>query len=141
MLAKRYVEEEGSRAVDLMFREAEDGKASLCYSIWNVGELAVVFDKYSRGGIVEAKETLRKFLGESKRLGKMRVMELVPLNSSLISSSVKYILKHHIYVADALQIASCVASFCTHFVTADTKLNRVAMEEGLQTIPVALRTT
>jgi hypothetical protein len=41
-----------------------------------VGELAVVFDKYERDGLLEAKRVMMTFLEEMKRLGKSRAAEM-----------------------------------------------------------------
>lgn len=43
-------------------------------------------------------------------------------------------LKHHIYSADALQIASARHANCKHLVTADRKLAKVAAAENLVVI-------
>lgn len=71
-LAKRYVQEKGSEAVDLIFERAEKGEEPVFFSMWNVGELAVVLDRYEWEGLLEAKQVMMTFLGEMKRLCKSR---------------------------------------------------------------------
>jgi predicted nucleic acid-binding protein len=132
-LAKRYVQEEGSRAVDSIFEDAEKGEASIFFSLWNIGELAVVLEKYERDGLLEAKTVMMTFLGEMKRLGKSKAAEVVPIPGSMMADAIAYALKHHVYVADALQVASCKSSPGARFVTADRRLAGVARDEGLDT--------
>ena len=131
-LAKRYVQEEGSDRMDLIFERAEKGEETVFFSTWNVGELAVVFDKYERDGLLEAKPVMMTFLNEVRRLGKARSAEVVPVSGSLIAEAVALTLKHHIYVADALQVASCLTITNAGFVTADRRLAGVARGEGLK---------
>jgi predicted nucleic acid-binding protein len=52
----------------------------------------------------------------------------------LLRETIKLILRYHIYVADALQIASAKAVKSTAFVTGDKKLISIAEKEGLKTI-------
>jgi len=47
-LVKRYVSERGSESIDQIFTNAHSGEATIASSYWNVGEAAVVFDKYGR---------------------------------------------------------------------------------------------
>jgi uncharacterized protein len=133
-LAKRYVQEEGSDAMDQIFERAEKGEESVFFSTWNVGELAVVFDKYERDGLLEAKSVMMAFLSEVKRLGKARSAEVVPISGSLIAEAVALTLKHHIYIADALQVVSCRTVTDAGFVTADRRLTGVARVEGLNAV-------
>lgn len=135
-LAKRYVEESGSDKMDRIFEAAEKGEESLFLSIWNVGELAVVFDKYEREGLFEARPVMMTFLEEMKRLGKSRAAEIVPVSGSLIAQAITLTFKHHVYVADALQVVSCQTMTDAEFVTADRRLARMAEDEGLRTVPV-----
>jgi len=103
-LVKRYVEEPGSRVVDEIYRSAYKGVAVLAFSYWNIAEAAVVFDKYERKLGLEARELLRNLLRESATLSRLRRLVLVSVSPSLLQASVKLVLKHHIYVADALQV-------------------------------------
>jgi uncharacterized protein len=131
-LAKRYVQEDGSDRMDQIFERAEKGQESLFFSTWNVGELAAVFDKYEREGLLEAKTVMMTFLGEVKRLGKSRSAGVVPVSGSLIAEAVALTFKHHIYVADSIQVASCQTVKDAGFVTADRRLADVARDEGLK---------
>lgn len=130
-LAKRYVQEDGSDTMDSIFERAEKGEEPVFFSTWNVGELAVVFDKYEREGLLEAKQVMITFLQEIKRLGKSRAAEVVPVSGSVIADAVTLTFRHHVYVADALQVVSCQTVSSARFVTADRRLAGVAREEGL----------
>ena len=131
-LAKRYVQEEGSETMDQIFESAEKGEEAVFFSIWNVGELAVVFDKYEREGLLEAKPVMMTFLAEMKRLSKSRAAELVSISGSLLAEAVTLTLKHHAYIADTLQVVSCQTVVDARFVTADHRLAGIAKDEGLQ---------
>jgi uncharacterized protein len=131
-LAKRYVQEGGSDRMDQIFERAEKGEEPVFFSMWNVGELAVVFDKYERDGLLDAKHVMLTFLEEVKRLGKSKAAEMVPVSGSMIAEAVALTFKHHAYVADALQVVSCQTEEDARFVTADRRLAGIARDEGLK---------
>lgn len=131
-LAKRYVQEEGSDKMDQIFERAEKGEEAVFFSMWNVGELAVVFDKYEREGLLEAKAVMTTFLEEVKRLGRAREADVVPISGSVIAEGITLTLKHHVYIADALQVVCCQTVEGAGFVTADRRLAGVARDEGLK---------
>jgi predicted nucleic acid-binding protein len=131
-LAKRYVQEEGSDRMDQIFERAEKGEEQIFFSTWNVGEVAVVFDKYEQEGLLQAKPVMMTFLEEVKRLGKSRAAEMVPVSGSVIAQAVTLTFKHHVYVADALQVISCQTVAGAGFVTADRRLAGIAKDEGLK---------
>jgi len=137
-LVKRYVEEPGSADVDAVFSSAYNGRAEVCLSHWNVLEALVVFDKYSRRLGIDAKQTSRLMLRELKTLLRLRSARLVGVTSSVIKRSMKLVLDHHIYSADAIQVVSAQICGCTRFVTADRRLGEVAGEEGLSVILVGV---
>ncbi len=62
-----------------------------------------------------------------------RIM-LVSVDPLILRRSIGIVLKHHIYVADALQIASATESKANCFVTADKELAGVARKVGLNTL-------
>ena len=130
-IVKRYILEEGSDRVDELYREAHAGKIRLAFSIWNIGEVAVVLDRYERRGIIKnSKKVFEKFLGESRLLTKLGQLRLVPLNLKILTKATGYIFKYGIYIADAIQIASA-RNFET-FISYDKKLAKIASLEGLK---------
>jgi len=133
-LVKRYVSEVGSDVIDELFSSTYRGISVLSFSYWNIAEAAVVFDKYERRLGLNAKELLRNLLSEVKTLAKLQRLILVGLSPSILKKAVKLVLKHHIYVADALQIVSANKSKSTVFVTGDKDLADIARAEGLRTL-------
>ena len=134
-LTKRYVVEDGSAGVDELYEEAHSGKIEIGFSIWNVGEAAVVLDKYERRGVIKnAKATFTKFIGETRLLAKLNQLKLTLLNLRILIEAAGYVFKHGIYVADAVQLAS--AKGFDAFLTYDRKLAEIAKTEGLKTVEV-----
>jgi len=133
-LVKRYVTEPGTETVDSIYEEAHKGYATIGFSLWNVGEASVVFDKYEKMGLVDnGRRLLEKLLGESKLLTSLEALKLVNITSDIVLESIKLVFKHHVYVADALQIASTKKGF-DEFATANRKVAEVAKAEKLTTV-------
>ena len=133
-LVKRYVLERGSDVVDGIFEEAHRGGSSIALSLWNVGEAAVVFDKYQKRMCLDAKRAMHLLLSELRTLSLIHSLVLVRVSHRAIMKSIEIALKHHVYIADALQIASHVISKSTELVTADRELFEVASREGVSAI-------
>ena len=133
-LVKRYVEEKGSNVIDDIFNDAYRGVKAISFSYWNIGEAAVVFDKYERMKGLNARKLLMNMLREVKTLAKLHRIMIVDIDPSILRESIKVVLKHHIYIADALQIVSAVRSGSKLFVTADKGLAQVAKRERLNTL-------
>ncbi|OYT56511.1 MAG: VapC toxin family PIN domain ribonuclease [Desulfurococcales archaeon ex4484_217_2] len=133
-LVKRYVSEPGSDVVDSLFSSAYRGVAVLSLSYWNIVEAAVVFDRYGRELGLNAKNLTRNLLRELKTLSKLQRLIVVGVSPSIFRETIRLILKHHIYVADALQIVSATKSRSNRFATGDKKLVHIAEAEGLKTL-------
>ncbi len=133
-LVKRYVAESGSDIVDKIFEDAYKGIQTISFSYWNIAEAAVVFDKYERRLGIKAKVLLRNLLREIKTLYTLHKIVIVGITPSILRMSIELVFKHHIYVADALQIVSATTSKSTVFVTGDKSLAKIAGREGLKTI-------
>jgi len=135
-LVKRYVIEPGTGTIDSIYKEAHEGYVTIGFSLWNIGEASVVFDKYERMGLIDSgRKLLEKLLGETRLLISLESLKLIDITLDIVLESVKLVLKHHVYVADALQIASAKKGF-NEFVTADRKLAEVAKAEKLITVLV-----
>ena len=130
-LVKRYVKEKGTEFIDAIFNSAEEGSDIICFSEWNLGESSVVFDKYQRMLGIDARELLGHMLNEVMEMSNAGEIEIVPVSSNLVLTSINYVLKHHIYVSDALQLSSFRATGCNLFVTADRELHEVALSEDI----------
>ncbi len=130
-LVKRYVEEPGTKIIDGVFDDAYKGVKTISFSYWNLGEAVVVFDKYERIIGVDAKRLLRDMLREIKTLAKLHRIIMIGIDPLILRRSINVALKHHIYIADALQIISARESKSTLFITADKQLAHISEIEGL----------
>jgi predicted nucleic acid-binding protein len=133
MLIKRYVNEEGSDEADNYFRLAHRGEAVICFSEINLGEAATVFDKYSRKTRIDAEAVLQTMLSELKVLERSSSLEIYPVTSELIKRSINTVLKHHIYIIDAIQIETSIEAQANLFLTADKELSSVVKKIGIKT--------
>ncbi len=132
-LVKRYLEEQGSDIVDSLFERAYKEEIALVASQWNIGESVVVFDKYRQRGIIsdalEIFKILQKELYVLSRLGSFKI---VPVSADIIVESLPIIFRHHIYIADAVQIVTCRKEKCDFFLTFDKKLESIAKLENIK---------
>ncbi|ASI98743.1 type II toxin-antitoxin system VapC family toxin [Thermococcus celer] len=136
-LLKRYVLEKGTEEVERLFRDAYSKRVVLIMSAWNLGEAVGVLDRKRRRGDMEDDvfNSLKvALLGDVKRMVALGIMKLVPVHTMLLVTAWELIEKHHVYQADALQIASARYESAQEFYTADRKLHAVALAEGLNSI-------
>ena len=133
ILVKRYVKEAESEIADAIFHRAQRGEAVICSSEINLGEATVVFDKYSRKVGLNSRDRLQTMLSELNSLERSSAFEIYPVSSQIIRKSIGTILKHHIYIVDAVQLETCVEAEGTVFCTADRELKAVAEKIGLKT--------
>jgi predicted nucleic acid-binding protein len=139
-IVKRYVQEAGSDIVTSLYSKAWAGDVKVAFSLWNIGEVLGVLDKYYRRGWLrrEDYELARlEFLGEILKMLKLRVLKAIPVKTSLITKTWRLVEKYHIYQADALQVVSAREVNAGEFYTADQTLCRVASEEQLNTVCLA----
>jgi predicted nucleic acid-binding protein len=135
-LVKRYVEEPGSETVDAIYADAYRGVKALSFSYWNIAEAAVVFDRYARRLGLDARKVVRGMLREATTLSRLHRLLVVGVSPSILRASIELVLKHHIYVADALQVASAKGVGSSKVVTGDRVLASVAEAEGLKALYV-----
>ncbi|NHV45750.1 MAG: type II toxin-antitoxin system VapC family toxin [Candidatus Verstraetearchaeota archaeon] len=131
-LVKRYIEESKSDVVDEIFRDSYKGIKTLAFSYWNLAEAIVVFDKYEKKLGLNAKEIMKNMLREITTLSRLHRLIIVNITPSLLRKSINLILKYHIYVADALQIATAKKIKSSIIVTGDKELANIAQAEGLK---------
>ena len=134
-LAKRYLKERDSDKVDELYRNAEMGKIKLHVSLWNIGEVCGVFDKHREN--TNLKSDLELLLGESTRLVVSGRLNVIEISNDVVMGALEIVLKYHIYVADALQLATAHIVGAKRFVTADKMLIRIAKKEGFDVIELA----
>ncbi len=128
-LIKRYFAEQNSDKVDEVFHGAWQGKTNISFSTYNIGELVGVVDRLKNSRRIDEKimkDVLDKSFNEMLQLLRLRTLTLVPINTEVIIKSVPIIMEYHVYVADALQVVSCISVKCEKFYTADKKLGEVA---------------
>ena len=138
-ISKRYVREKGTQLIDGVYGKAKAGDLRLALSIWNIGEVIGVLDRYLAKRLITEKEsaTARSDLvSETLKLTRLDSLDLLPVTSALLSQSWTLIAKHHIYQADALQISSGKGAERSMFLTADKRLLEAALHEGLNAVNV-----
>lgn len=124
-IAKRYIK--------------EAGRIKLFFSVWNIGEVLGIFDRYKRRKLInesEFKDVVGKFTKEFTKLTKLRYLDVVPLHTNVITDAIEIILEYHVYEADAIQIVSSRHSNCEIFLTGDWKLVEVARSIGINAFDV-----
>jgi predicted nucleic acid-binding protein len=135
-IVKRYIQEPGSDVVESVYSSAWQGEVKIAFSLWNIGEVLGVLDKYYRRGWVTRNDyqlARREFLGESLSMLKLRALKVVPIKTSILAQSWELVEKHHIHQADALQIVASRMIGAEEFYTADEALCKVTVEEKLNT--------
>jgi predicted nucleic acid-binding protein len=140
-LVKRYVEEEGTQEVDMLFDSAYRGSAVLATSVLNIGEAASVLDKKARRGELagDVKTAVSLMLREVKTLTRLGSFVVVPLVGKILRESIAVVLRRHVYVVDALQIATCKYVRCKTLYTADKELAEVAKAENIASVHLGRR--
>ena len=136
---KRYVHERGSDRVDTLYRAAEQGRITLCYPVWNIGEVLGVLDKQrARGNLSQQQHdaVVSLFFRENEKLTRLNSLIITPITNTILVESWKNIQKHHIYAADAIQIASATQTGSSLFLTADKRLAEAASNHGLESVNV-----
>jgi len=138
-LLKRYIEEKGSEVVDKLYKESETGNIKTVFSVWNVGEALGVLDRYRRRNLLsddEFETAIKGLISESLKMCRLDSLEILPITSISLVESWFLVLKHQIYVADALQISSSKESQCSLFLAADSKLIQIAIKEKLNAVNI-----
>jgi predicted nucleic acid-binding protein len=137
MLFEKVIErinklKEAYEKVDELYKNAEMGNVRLYFSIWNLGETVGVFDKHRK--TTDPKLSTQLLLSESMKLLVAGSLSILDVSSDIITHSIDLVLKHHIYIADALQIATARKIQTGRFATADKLLSEIAEKEGFKVI-------
>ena len=137
-MVKRYLDEAGTEALDAVY-EALEGDARLdvraAFSAWNLGEVVGAIDAREQRGDIDAASmntSIGLFVGETRKFVAMRKLDVLAVSGRMLNESRDLIVKHHIYQADALQIATARQSDASLFLTADKRLAECAQAEGLE---------
>jgi predicted nucleic acid-binding protein len=138
-VVKRYIHEAGSEVVDLVYAKAENGASRMVISLWNVGEVLGVLDRYRSKRLLDDETLLRctrSFLAESEKIIRLGGMQILPFTLNILTETYWLVLKHHIYQADALQVATCKLSESDLFLSAEKELLSVARSEKIEALNV-----
>lgn len=139
VMVKRYISEPGSSAVDYIFNKGWADDVFITTSIWNIGEVLGVLDERRRRGWLSEKEfknALESFAGETLRLLRLKVLQIFPVLTSILTDAWPLILSEHTYEADSLQIQTCLYSGSNILLSGDKKLIGVALKTGLKAVNV-----
>ena len=140
-LVKRYIEEKGSQVIDKVYEEAEAGRVTAAFSVWNIGEALGVLDRYRTGKLIsdaDLEAALRSFASESMKMLRLNSLLVLPITSENIIESWLLVLRHYIYEADALQISSSKEADCDLFLGADARLIQAARKEGINALNIEI---
>ncbi|MHB1440988.1 MAG: type II toxin-antitoxin system VapC family toxin [Cuniculiplasma sp.] len=135
VLIKRYVKEENSNLADTYFHQAQRGEVVVCISEINLGEAAIVFDKYSRKTGIDPRSRLQTMLSELSTLERSSSVEIHLVRSQIIRRAMKMVLEQHIYIVEAIQLETCIKVKRVVFCSADRELNATAGKLGIKTAP------
>ncbi len=136
-MVKRYVEAPRSKIVREVYLKAYLAELVIAFSSWNIGEVLGSFDIALIRGNLSQKDyssARKRLFLETRRLIRLEALKLIPLRLKLLIECWSLLERHHIYQADALQIASTKIINATNFFTGDKKLYEVAKAEGLNSI-------
>ena len=136
-IVKRYIKEPGSDTVRMLFLKAYSGEVSLSFSVWNIGEVLGALNRAKRIGRIDEEAyliTRRRLLLETKRMMKLGMAVIAPIRTKTLIDTWRLIEKHHIYEADALQVATAKQLKAKLFITSDKRLHEIAKAEGLKSL-------
>jgi hypothetical protein len=83
-----------------VYSSAWRSDVKISFSVWNIGEVLGVLDKYYRRGWLTREDfelTQREFIGGTLRMLRLRILRVVPVKSSIIVKSWRLIEKYHVY--------------------------------------------
>jgi predicted nucleic acid-binding protein len=125
-LAKRYIEEPGSAAVEKIFRETDE----LGLSIVVVPEMISALNRLMREKKLDA-----GIYGTVKRLFSEDIggADIVELAEEVVALAISLIETNPIRALDAIQVASAIRWKADLFVTSDRRQSKSAAKAGLKT--------
>jgi predicted nucleic acid-binding protein len=139
VILKRCITEPGTETTDIIFDKAETGELAITFSLWNIGEALGVLDEKRRKGWLtekEFKQTLNLFADELIKLMRLKTLEIIPVQTPILTSTWNLLMNYHIYEADALQITTCGYNNNDALLTSDEKLAQTSRKAGLKTIHI-----
>ena len=134
-IVKRYVKEPGSDYIRDLYLKSYSKDVILSYSIWNIGEVLGTLDRARLIGRIDDETYMilkRRFILETRRAMKLGSLLIIPIKINIFVESWRLIEKYHIYIADAIQVASAKYMNIFKFLTGDKRLHEIAIQEGLK---------
>jgi predicted nucleic acid-binding protein len=111
----------------------------MAFSIWNVGEVLGVLDRYRARRLLSQQQfetSCRNLVLESMKMLKLGSLIIHPITSDILVESWVVALDAHIYQADALQITSARSLASDLFLSADLSLLKAAISGELRAFSV-----
>lgn len=136
-VVKRYIQEPGTPAVDIIFDRASVGGIVIATSVWNLGEAFGVFDYRHRRRLLTENEfrvAVQSLTSEVLGLIRDGAMEVYPVRTSLLAEAWTVVLTQHLYQADALQIVTYNDSKSKVLITSDELLRKASERLGLRAL-------
>lgn len=136
-MLKRYLTEPGTKSIDIVYDKAETGELSITISLWNIGEVLGALDEKRRRGWLKEKEfeqLLKIFADELLKLIRLKSIEIIPVQTQILTETWNLLITHHLYEADALQIATCMQSKNDALISSDEKLVEISRKTGLKAL-------
>jgi predicted nucleic acid-binding protein len=133
------VTEPGTETTDIIYGKAETGELTITISLWNIGEALGVLDEKRRKRWLTEKEfeqTLKIFADELLKLIRLKTIEVIPVHTQILTDTWNLLMTHHIYEADALQMATCMHSKNDALISSDEKLVQISRKTGLKALQI-----
>ncbi len=138
-MLKHYVTELGTEIMDAVYDKAETGDLGITISLWNIGEFLGALDQKRRRGWLPEKEFERlkeDFADELFKLIRLKSIEIVPVQTQILTKTWNVLMTHHLYEADALQIVTCMESKNDALISGDEKLVDESRKNGLEALHI-----
>jgi len=122
-----------------MHAKAAAGTHVVIMSLWNLGEVLGVLDTYRSWKLLNDEmfgRVLENLLAESQKMLRLESMRIMPLALDILLETHALLLKHHIYQADALQIATCRISKSNLLISAYKRLLKAARAENINALDI-----
>ncbi len=105
------------------------------HNVWNIGEVLGVMNRARMLGKINEEYVVarNRFISETRRMIKLGIAVPAPQGGST-GESWRILEKHHIYEADAVQVASAKHVDADTMYTGDKRLQKVARLESINSI-------
>ena len=130
--------EKGIEKITELIEKAKQGKEILVTSIFTIGEVVSVFDRWIRIKAITEEEfskVLTKFLLDIEELNSVGGLIIESINPLSIVFSIEHIIKHHLPINDSLHLytALTLKLQIEQFISSDEMQLNAAKNEGLTT--------